>query len=199
MLDVFIGFSVGSILLLVALGLAITYGAMGVINMAHGEMVMVGAYTTVLSRVWLGGKYFRRHSACLHRHRIARAIDRARGGAPAVRAAARHPAGDLGHRDPDPTGGTARIRPFVLRHSRRGIGSRPAERGGSSLPPRSVPVAGQEINIYRTFIIVVTLLVTAGDLGHSLPHVRGHAGACDHPQPADGRGLRHRYRTRPTR
>ena len=45
----FIGLSVGSILLLVALGLAITYGVMGVINMAHGELVMVGAYTTVMS------------------------------------------------------------------------------------------------------------------------------------------------------
>src|SRR5713226_2233564 len=55
MLEVlFIGLSLGSILLLVALGLAITYGAMGVINMAHGEMVMVGAYTTVMSSIWLG-------------------------------------------------------------------------------------------------------------------------------------------------
>jgi urea transport system permease protein len=54
MLDViFIGLSLGSILLLVALGLAITYGAMGVINMAHGELVMVGAYTTVMSMTWL--------------------------------------------------------------------------------------------------------------------------------------------------
>ena len=49
----FIGLSVGSILLLVALGLAITYGVMGVINMAHGELVMVGAYTTVMSGLWL--------------------------------------------------------------------------------------------------------------------------------------------------
>jgi urea transport system permease protein len=54
MIDViFIGLSLGSILLLVALGLAITYGAMGVINMAHGEMVMVGAYTTVMAGIWL--------------------------------------------------------------------------------------------------------------------------------------------------
>ncbi len=54
MLDtLFIGLSLGSILLLVALGLAITYGAMGVINMAHGEMVMVGAYTTVMTAIWL--------------------------------------------------------------------------------------------------------------------------------------------------
>ncbi len=59
MLEVlFIGLSLGSILLLVALGLAITYGAMGVINMAHGEMVMVGAYVTVLSGIYLGANIF---------------------------------------------------------------------------------------------------------------------------------------------
>ncbi|MBN8963417.1 MAG: urea ABC transporter permease subunit UrtB [Rhizobiales bacterium] len=40
------GLSLGSVLLLAAIGLAITFGVMGVINMAHGEMVMVGAYTT---------------------------------------------------------------------------------------------------------------------------------------------------------
>ena len=50
---IFIGLSLGSILLLIALGLTITYGAMGVINMAHGEMVMVGAYTTVLVGMYL--------------------------------------------------------------------------------------------------------------------------------------------------
>jgi urea transport system permease protein len=42
----FSGVSLGSILLLAALGLAITYGLMGVINMAHGELIMIGAYTT---------------------------------------------------------------------------------------------------------------------------------------------------------
>ena len=58
MIDVlFIGLSLGSILLLVALGLAITYGAMGVINMAHGELVMVGAYTTVMSSIWLHANF----------------------------------------------------------------------------------------------------------------------------------------------
>ncbi|MFY8086205.1 MAG: ABC transporter permease subunit, partial [Rubrivivax sp.] len=44
----FTGVSLGSILLLVALGLAITYGLMGVINMAHGELMMIGAYATYL-------------------------------------------------------------------------------------------------------------------------------------------------------
>ena len=43
--QVLTGLSIGSILLLIALGLAIIYGAMGVINLAHGEFVMLGAYT----------------------------------------------------------------------------------------------------------------------------------------------------------
>ena len=42
----FFGLSLGSILALAAIGLAITFGVMGVINMAHGEMIMIGAYTT---------------------------------------------------------------------------------------------------------------------------------------------------------
>ncbi|MAU95046.1 MAG: urea ABC transporter permease subunit UrtB [Fulvimarina sp.] len=46
MQNVWYGLSLGSVLLLAAIGLAITFGVMGVINMAHGEMVMIGAYTT---------------------------------------------------------------------------------------------------------------------------------------------------------
>jgi urea transport system permease protein len=53
---VFSGLSLGSILLLAALGLAITYGIMGVINMAHGELLMVGAYSGYAVQVW-----FRNH------------------------------------------------------------------------------------------------------------------------------------------
>jgi urea transport system permease protein len=44
--DLWYGISLGSVLLLAAIGLAVTFGVMGVINMAHGEMVMLGAYTT---------------------------------------------------------------------------------------------------------------------------------------------------------
>jgi len=58
---VFTGISLGSVLLLVALGLAITYGLMGVINMAHGELMMIGAYTTYvvqnLFRTYLPGVF----------------------------------------------------------------------------------------------------------------------------------------------
>ena len=42
----FFGLSLGSVLALAAIGLAITFGVMGVINMAHGELIMLGAYTT---------------------------------------------------------------------------------------------------------------------------------------------------------
>ena len=44
--NIWYGLSLGSVLLLAAIGLSITFGVMGVINMAHGEMVMIGAYTT---------------------------------------------------------------------------------------------------------------------------------------------------------
>ena len=46
--SVYYGLSLGSVLLLAAAGLAITFGVMGVINMAHGEMVMIGAYVTFM-------------------------------------------------------------------------------------------------------------------------------------------------------
>jgi urea transport system permease protein len=47
------GLSLGSVLLLAAIGLAITFGVMGVINMAHGEMVMLGAYVTFVVQEWI--------------------------------------------------------------------------------------------------------------------------------------------------
>lgn len=52
--QLFAGLSMASILLLVALGLAIIYGAMGVINLAHGEFVMLGAYSTWLLQTQVG-------------------------------------------------------------------------------------------------------------------------------------------------
>jgi len=51
------GLSLGSVLLLAAIGLAITFGVMGVINMAHGEMVMIGAYTTFVVQETIRTRY----------------------------------------------------------------------------------------------------------------------------------------------
>jgi urea transport system permease protein len=56
MATLFRGLSLGSVLLVVAIGLAITFGLMGVINMAHGELIVVGAYTTYLvQNLFAGG------------------------------------------------------------------------------------------------------------------------------------------------
>ncbi|KAA0013723.1 urea ABC transporter permease subunit UrtB [Billgrantia pellis] len=52
----YFGLSLGSVLVLAAIGLAITFGVMGVINMAHGELIMLGAYTTWAMQQWLPGQ-----------------------------------------------------------------------------------------------------------------------------------------------
>ncbi|MBP2032327.1 urea transport system permease protein [Clostridium algifaecis] len=61
-LQIFNGFSVGSILLLIGLGLSITFGLMKIINMAHGELIMIGAYSTYMVQILFknlaGGKFF---------------------------------------------------------------------------------------------------------------------------------------------
>ncbi len=51
----FFGLSLGSVLVLAAIGLAITFGVMGVINMAHGELIMLGAYTTYVVQQMMPG------------------------------------------------------------------------------------------------------------------------------------------------
>lgn len=53
----FFGLSLGSVLVLAAIGLAITFGVMGVINMAHGELIMLGAYTTYVIQHYLMPQY----------------------------------------------------------------------------------------------------------------------------------------------
>ena len=53
MQNLWYGLSLGSVLLLAAIGLAITFGVMGVINMAHGEMVMIGAYVTFMVQEYI--------------------------------------------------------------------------------------------------------------------------------------------------
>ncbi|MBV9783422.1 MAG: urea ABC transporter permease subunit UrtB [Acidisphaera sp.] len=55
--DAYYGLSLGSVLLLAAIGLAITFGVMGVINMAHGELVMLGAYTTYVVQETIRGHW----------------------------------------------------------------------------------------------------------------------------------------------
>ena len=63
------GLSLGSVLLLAAIGLAITFGVMGIINMAHGEMVMLGAYTTYVVQ-----DLIRAHNAALFDYSLVIAV-----------------------------------------------------------------------------------------------------------------------------
>ena len=53
--QLFAGLSLGSVLLLIALGLALTFGQMGVINMAQGEFIMAGAYTAYVCMQFVFG------------------------------------------------------------------------------------------------------------------------------------------------
>jgi urea transport system permease protein len=59
--NIWFGLSLGSVLLLAAIGLAITFGVMGIINMAHGEMVMLGAYTVFVVQEYIFKPYFPSH------------------------------------------------------------------------------------------------------------------------------------------
>ena len=113
------GLSLGSVLLLAAIGLAITFGVMGVINMAHGEMVMIGAYVTFVVqeviratksgvvRLFAG----HRHSAVFPRRRLRRHPGRTLHHPLPLRKAARDVARDLGAFADPATGGAHDVRP----------------------------------------------------------------------------------------
>jgi urea transport system permease protein len=162
MLDIlFIGLSLGSILLLVALGLAITYGTMGVINMAHGEMVMVGAYTTVMAGIWLNANIFAALplafavtallGLCIERLVVRRLYGRLLdtllatwGIAILIQQAVRLEFG-LSFLGIHVAGLGAGLQNVTVPHALEG----------------TILIGSQAINVYRTFIIVVTAVLTA--------------------------------------
>jgi urea transport system permease protein len=162
MLDIlFIGLSLGSILLLVALGLAITYGTMGVINMAHGEMVRVGAYTTVMAGIWLNANIFAALplafavtallGLCIERLVVRRLYGRLLdtllatwGIAILIQQAVRLEFG-LSFLGIHVAGLGAGLQNVTVPHALEG----------------TILIGSQAINVYRTFIIVVTAVLTA--------------------------------------
>ncbi|MEJ8476945.1 urea ABC transporter permease subunit UrtB [Roseibium algae] len=156
----FIGLSISSILLLVSLGLAVTYGAMGIINMAHGEMVMIGAYVAVLIKIWIGANiYFAIPVAFLVTALIGLAIEKL-----VVRR--------LYGRLLDTllaTFGIAILLQQMIRLefglSFFGIHIEGLGTGLQNLPmpdelQGTMVLFGQELNIYRLFIIVMTIVLT---------------------------------------
>ena len=161
MLDIlFIGLSLGSILLLVALGLAITYGAMGVINMSHGELVMIGAYTAVLSGIWLDlGLFAALPLGFLSAAAIGWAIERV-----VVRR--------LYGRLLDTLLATWGIAILLQQAVRlefglsffgihiQGLGSGLQNVAVPQILQTTITIAGSSINAYRVFIVAVTLVLT---------------------------------------
>ena len=162
MLDIFfIGLSLGSILLIIALGLAITYGAMGVINMAHGDLVMVGAYTTVMSSIWL-------HLGLLASIPVAFVVT-ALIGLAIERLIVRHLYGRLLDTLLATWGVAILLQQAVRLEFGASFFGRHIEGLGTGLQKVSVPewmqgsmrIAGADIDVYRAVIIVIALLLTA--------------------------------------
>ena len=123
---VFTGISLGSVLLLVALGLAITYGLMGVINMAHGELMMIGAYTTYVVQ-----NLFRTYWPGVFDAYVLAAIPAA------FLVSARSRRGARARRDPLP------LRP-AARDAARDLGHQPGPAAGGALDLRRAERAGRE-------------------------------------------------------
>ena len=158
---ILIGLSLGSILLLIALGLAITYGAMGVINMAHGDLVMVGAYSTVMSGIWL-------HVGFLGSIPIAFAVT-ALIGLAIEKLIVRHLYGRLLDTLLATWGVAILLQQAVRLEFGASFFGRHIEGLGSGLQKVDVPawmtgsisVLGIDVNVNRAIIIVIALLLTA--------------------------------------
>ncbi len=155
------GLSLGSVLLLAAIGLAITFGVMGVINMAHGEMVMIGAYVTFMVQELIRSHNPRavrlfladRRAAGLYIRRGHRHPDRAMHHSLPVRAAAGNTAGDLGPFADPATGGADCVRADQPRSWR------------SVMDERRVQYRADQHHLRPLWIIVFTMMVFVGLLG----------------------------------
>lgn len=162
MLDVLlIGLSVGSILLLVSLGLVIIYGAMGVVNMAHGEMVMVGAYVAVMTKIWLGWSLY----AALPIAFVVTALL----GLLIERCVVRKLYGRLGDTLLATWGVAILVQQFVRLEGGLSFFDMHIQGLGPGLQNMPVPaelqgaisLAGTSINAYRAFIVLSTVLLTS--------------------------------------
>ena len=170
--QLFNGLSLASVLLLVALGLTFTFGQMGVINMAHGELIMAApTRPTCCRRVGLfagaaGIAFVLSHARRLRGRRRSSACSRAAAAAADVRPAARHPAGDV-RRQPDPAAG----RQGHLRRPQR-RGRRPDAGCGatSSCSASRCPTPGCSSSSWSSVALVVVV-------GCSWP-ARRRAAAC---------------------
>ena len=156
--NVWYGLSLGSVLLLAAIGLAITFGVMGIINMAHGEMVMIGAYTTFVVQ-----SLIRSYAPALFDASLIIALPLAFLASGAVgiaieRLVIRH----LYGRPLETLLATWGISLILQQAVRSLFGANNQQVGAPSFMAGSFHVGGLEITSGRLWIIVFTLLVFAG-------------------------------------
>jgi urea transport system permease protein len=153
--NVWYGLSLGSVLLLAAIGLAITFGVMGVINMAHGEMVMLGAYTTFVVQ-----EVFRAYAPAAFDWSLPLAIPLAFVVAGVIGIAVERGIISFLYGRPLETLLATWGVSLVLQQAVRTIfGPTNREVGGPSYMTGSMELAGLQITYGRLWIIVFTLLV----------------------------------------
>ncbi len=146
----FAGLSMASILLMVALGLAIIYGAMGVINLAHGEFVMLGAYSAWLLQTYFGFSIL--VSLPLVFLMVALA------GLAVERGVVRW----LYHRPLDTILATWGIGIVLQQLVRMGVGSDSRYVGRPTILDGNVAIGGVVMSNYRIFLVLFSLAVLAG-------------------------------------
>ena len=176
------GLSLGSVLLLAAIGLAITFGVMGVINMAHGEMVMLGAYTTYVVQ-----EVIRAHNPALFDYSLAFAIPLAFLFAGLVgilieRGIIRF----LYGRPLETLLATWGLSLILQQAVRTAFGPTNKDVGNPSWMSGSFDLGHITITYNRLWIIVFTLLIFVGLLAPAALHPFRPGDARGHPEPRDG-------------
>jgi urea transport system permease protein len=144
-----LGISIGSIFLLAALGLAIIYGTAGVINMAHGEFIMLGAYSTYMLQNYLGLPYL----LCIPCAFVVVAVV----GLVIERLLIRH----LYRRPLDTLLATWGVSLVLTQGVRLIFGSDPKYIATPSFLSTNLAIGGVNLSSFRLFVMLVALLLTA--------------------------------------
>ena len=190
------GLSLGSVLLLAAIGLAITFGVMGVINMAHGEMVMLGAYTTFVVQEFIRVTQSGAVRLFAADRRAARLPDRRRASASSIeRTIIRF----LYGRPLETLLATWGLSLMLQQAVRTAFGPTNQDVGTPSWMSGAFDLGGITITYNRLWIICFTLMVFVALLGHAALHPARAGDARGDAEPRHGGGDGHPHRRASTR
>ena len=181
--NVWYGLSLGSVLLLAAIGLAITFGVMGVINMAHGELVMIGAYTTFVVQDFIRTsmpEYF--DMSLLFAAPLAFLVAGSVG-IGIERTVVRH----LYGRPLETLLATWGISLILQQTVRSIFGPNNREVGNPDWMSGAFEIGAMNITYSRMWILVFSLMVFTGAASAAQTYIHGFADACRHAKPGNGR------------